>query len=59
MYDIVAFGEAMIRLSPPPFQRLEQARTLELQVGGAEFNVAADAARQKRPRRPMIPMPGG
>jgi len=45
MVDIVTFGEAMIRLSPPPFQRLEQARTLDLQVGGAEFNVAADAAR--------------
>jgi 2-dehydro-3-deoxygluconokinase len=45
MVDIVTFGEAMIRLSPPPFQRLEQARSLDIQVGGAEFNVAADAAR--------------
>jgi 2-dehydro-3-deoxygluconokinase len=45
MYDIVTFGEAMIRLSPPHFQRLEQARSLDLQVGGAEFNVAVDAAR--------------
>lgn len=45
MYDIVAFGEAMIRLSPPHFQRLEQARTLDLQVGGGEFNVAVAGAR--------------
>ncbi len=45
MYDIVTFGEAMIRLSPPNFQRLEQANSLEVQVGGGEYNVAIDAAR--------------
>ena len=26
-YDVVTFGEAMIRLSPPNFRRLEQAQT--------------------------------
>ena len=30
MYDLVAFGEAMIRMSPPEFKRLEQATTLDL-----------------------------
>jgi 2-dehydro-3-deoxygluconokinase len=40
MYDVVTFGEAMIRLSPPNFQRLEQARSFDLYVGGAELNVA-------------------
>ncbi len=30
MYDVVTFGEAMVRLSPPHFQRLEQARSLDL-----------------------------
>ena len=30
MYDLVAFGEAMIRLSPPDYKRLEQATTLDL-----------------------------
>jgi len=45
MYDIVTFGEAMIRLSPPNFQRLEQARSLELYVGGAELNVAVGVTR--------------
>ena len=39
MYDIVTFGEAMVRLSPPHCQRLEQARSLDLHVGGAELNV--------------------
>ena len=45
MYDLVTFGEAMIRLSPPDFKRLEQTTTLELNVGGAELNVAVGLAR--------------
>jgi len=45
MYDVVTFGEAMIRLSPPHFQRLEQASSLDLNVGGAELNVAVGVAR--------------
>ncbi len=44
-YDLVTFGEAMVRLSPPHFQRLEQANNLDIQVGGGEFNVAVAAAR--------------
>jgi 2-dehydro-3-deoxygluconokinase len=47
-YDVVTFGEAMIRLSPPNFRRLEQARSLELQVGGAELNTAVALARLGR-----------
>ena len=45
MYDVVTFGEAMIRLSPRNFQRLEQARSLDLNVGGAELNVAVGLTR--------------
>jgi 2-dehydro-3-deoxygluconokinase len=45
MYDVVTFGEAMLRLSPPGFQKLEQARNLDLQVGGAELNVAVGVTR--------------
>jgi 2-dehydro-3-deoxygluconokinase len=45
MYDLVTFGEAMIRLSPPDFKRLEQTTTLDLNIGGAELNVAVGAAR--------------
>jgi len=44
MYDLVTFGEAMIRLSTPDYQRLEQATTLVVTVGGAEFNVAVNAS---------------
>ena len=45
MYDIVTFGEAMIRLSPPGHQRLEQTTILEVAVGGAELSVAAGLSR--------------
>lgn len=61
MYDIVTFGEAMVRLSPPNFQRLEQARKLDLHVGGAELNVAVGVTRfgmrsawvSKLPKNPL------
>ena len=44
-YDVVTLGETMIRLSPPGKQRIEQAESLELRIGGAESNVAVDLAR--------------
>src|SRR5713101_8238215 len=47
-YEVITFGEAMVRLSPPNFQRLEQARSLDVQVGGAELNTAVGAARLGR-----------
>ena len=45
MYDVVTFGESMVRLSPPDFQRLEQTRRLNVNVGGAELNVAVGVTR--------------
>lgn len=45
MFDVVTFGEAMIRLVPPHFQRLEQTPSLEVQVGGGELNVAVGVSR--------------
>ncbi|HZT78740.1 MAG TPA: sugar kinase [Gemmataceae bacterium] len=47
-HDVVTFGEAMVRLSPPNFRRLEQARSLDVQVGGAELNTAVGVARLGR-----------
>jgi 2-dehydro-3-deoxygluconokinase len=47
-YDAITFGEAMIRLSPPHFGRLEQARSLDVRVGGAELNTAVALARLGR-----------
>src|SRR5947209_103602 len=47
-YDVITFGEAMVRLSPPNFRRLEQARSLDVLVGGAELNTAVGLARLGR-----------
>ncbi len=46
--DVITFGEAMIRLSPPNFRRLEQAASLDVFVGGAELNTAVGLARLGR-----------
>lgn len=45
MHDVVTFGEAMLRLSPPHFQRLEQASSFDVVIGGTEFNVAVALSR--------------
>ena len=47
-YEVVTFGEAMVRLSPPHFERLEQARNLDVQIGGAELNTAVGLSRLGR-----------
>jgi 2-dehydro-3-deoxygluconokinase len=41
MKKIVTFGEIMLRLSPPGFQRFGQARSFDVVYGGGEANVAA------------------
>ncbi len=43
--DLVSLGECMIRLSPPGHGRIEFANTLEVWVGGGEYNVAYGLAR--------------
>jgi len=61
MYDVVTFGEAMVRLSPPHFLRLEQTPNLDVNVGGAELNVAVGVTRfgmksawvSKLPKNPL------
>ena len=45
MYDIVTFGETMIRLTPPNFQRLEQSHAFDVGISGAELNTATGLAR--------------
>jgi 2-dehydro-3-deoxygluconokinase len=44
-FDILALGECMVRLAPPGHGRIEFARTLEVDVGGGEFNVGYACAR--------------
>lgn len=41
---VVCFGEILMRLSPPSYERFAQARSFEIHYGGAEANVAAQLA---------------
>ncbi len=41
---IITFGEIMLRLSPPGFQRFGQARSFDVIYGGGESNVAVSLA---------------
>lgn len=38
-FDVLALGECMVRLAPSGHGRIEFAKTLEIDVGGGEFNV--------------------
>lgn len=44
-YDVITLGETMWRLSPPGKGRLENATTLDIQVGGSESNTAIALSR--------------
>lgn len=45
MFDLLTFGEAMVRLTPPDFLTLEQARTYRAFAGGSELNTAVGVSR--------------
>src|SRR5256712_13711533 len=45
MHDLVTLGEVLLRLAIPSPGRFETARQLDVQIGGAEANVAAACAR--------------
>lgn len=45
MYEVLTFGEAMLRFNPPFFRRIEQASDFFVEVGGAELNVAVGLSR--------------
>lgn len=44
-FDVITLGETMLRLTPPGFDRLEQATALEMHIGGSESNTAVGLAR--------------
>src|SRR5438034_5388619 len=44
-FDLLSLGECMIRLSPPGHGRIEFANSLEVHIGGGEYNVAYALAR--------------
>ncbi len=49
MKKIVTFGEIMLRLTPPGYQRFIQARSFDVIYGGGEANVAAALANYGQP----------
>ena len=59
MKRIVAFGEVMARLSPPPGESLGRAPTLLTWYGGAEANAAAAAAQLGANAAMVTTLPGG
>lgn len=44
-YDVLTLGETMLRFTPPHGQRLEQAHSFDVTVGGSESNTAIGIAR--------------
>lgn len=46
--DVITFGEAMVRLTPAGNRRLEQAYSLDVEIGGAELNTAVGLSRLGR-----------
>jgi len=43
-FDIISFGEVMLRLSPPDKEKISQGQVFEKNAGGSELNVASGAA---------------
>lgn len=43
-FDLISFGEVMLRLSPPGKDKISQSENFEKACGGSEFNVASGAA---------------
>jgi len=44
-YDVVTFGESMMRLTPPNMLRIEQTLSFDIYVGGTESNTAVGLSR--------------
>jgi 2-dehydro-3-deoxygluconokinase len=44
-YDVITVGEALLRLTPPGYHRLEQSPILERHIAGSELNTAVGLAR--------------
>jgi 2-dehydro-3-deoxygluconokinase len=57
MKNVVTFGEIMLRLSPPGFQRFVQARSFDVIYGGGEANVAASLANYGQPVQYVTRLP--
>lgn len=56
---VVTFGEVMLRLKSPGFEKLFQSRALEATFGGAEANVAVSLAQFGIPAAFVTALPSG
>ena len=43
-FDLISFGEVMLRLSPPDKEKISHGETFEKRAGGSELNVASGVA---------------
>ncbi len=43
-FDLIGFGEVMLRLSPPDKEKISQSEVFEKNAGGSELNVVSGAA---------------
>lgn len=43
-FDIISFGEVMLRLSPPNKERISQGEVFEKKAGGSELNVVSGSS---------------
>ena len=50
-FDLITFGEIMLRLSPPRHARIVDGDIFEKRAGGAELNVASGVALLSRCRK--------
>jgi 2-dehydro-3-deoxygluconokinase len=57
MAKVVTFGEIMLRLAPPGFGRIPQARSFDAVYGGGEANVAASLANFGEPTEYVTRLP--
>ena len=44
-FDVITFGETMLRLAPPGYGKIEEATTLDARVGGSESSTAVALSR--------------
>jgi 2-dehydro-3-deoxygluconokinase len=54
---VACFGEVMLRLNPPPFERILQSPVLQATFGGGEANVAVSLAQLGTPSRYITVLP--
>lgn len=54
---VVAFGELLLRLTTPGFERLSQAQNYTANLGGTEANVAVLFANFGLPTQPVSRIP--